>query len=123
LASVPVEVPMIPLTLMSPSPSNVRFMPDPPMAPDKVNVPASDCNSAAAVAVSAPEIVLAPLTLRITPVDEVPVPAIDIASGSEIEPLIWSSAPDETDVEPPDVPNDPELVARTIPVEIVVDPV
>jgi hypothetical protein len=58
-----------------------------------------------------------------TPVDEVPVPAIDIASDSEIEPLIWSSAPDETDVEPPDVPNDPELVARTIPVEIVVDPV
>lgn len=64
-----------------------------------------------------------PIVLRIAPVDDVPVPAIDIASASVIVPLTRSSLVPEIVVDPPEVPSDPELDATTIPAEIVVGPV
>lgn len=121
--SVPVPVAIAPETVVAPSPSKATLTFDPLTPPDRVSVPASDWISTALDAVRRPEMVLAPLTLRITPVDAVPVPAMDIASVSVIDPVTCSSAPEEIVVEPPEVPSEPEFDADRMPAEIEVGPV
>jgi hypothetical protein len=70
-----------------------------------------------------PEIEFAPLTLRMTPVEDEPEPVIEIASDSAMLPVIESAPVLEIVVEPADVPSEPEFDALTMPVEMVVVPV
>ena len=108
LVSVPVVVSMAPLIAIVPEPSTVRFFPAPPTELERVSVPESDCTWEWLVKVIAPLNVLLPLVLRITPVAEEPVPAIDSASVSVMPPLTDNAPVEVIDVEPADVPSHPE---------------
>ena len=122
LVRVPVVVPMAPLIATVPEPSTVRFMAAPPIELERVSVPESDWTWEWLVNVIAPLKVLLPLVLRITPVVDEPVPAIERASVSVMPPLTDRAPVEAIDVEPADVPSDPEFDAATIPAEMVVTP-
>ena len=119
-------------TLPAPTKVMVGVPVDAPNAePDatlNVSAPSSLPIDELAASVTAPviEFVSAPAvdTLRITPVEELPVP--DTVNGSGIEspvPDTFTAAPELTVVPELLAPNDDELLATAVPLEIVVAPV
>ena len=104
---------------------NPKVLPVTP--PDNVNdEPVSICTSDAANIVTAPEIVLVPLVLRIAPFGLPVNPRPLTVIGSVIavnEPESDNSAPEATVVEPAFVPRAVLLLIATTPVVIVVSPV
>ena len=97
-------------------------MAEPPIELESVSVPESDWTWEWLVNVIAPLKVLLPLVLRITPVVDEPVPAIERASVSVMPPLTDKAPVEAIDVAPVEFPSDPEFDAATIPAEMVVTP-
>ena len=95
--------------------------------PDNVNEPASICTSDADVNnVTAPEIMFAPLVLRIAPLVDTPKPVISIGSSTVKVPDNDNAALFATVVLPritPFLPSAVLLLIATTPAEIVVSPV
>ena len=123
----PVVVAIAPLIVEVPTESTVRVRVSPVKPPDNVNdEPVSICTSELANNVTAPEIVLVPLVLRIAPTLEVPAPVISIGSKT-VTPFEIDNVALFSTVVLPRVPAfSPSavlLLIATTPVEIVVLPV
>ena len=126
---------ILPETVTSPAPSTVRFLPlavVTAVVAERVIEPASTWNSELAPRVIAPDSVWTSVPavdkLRITPVEDEPVP--ETVNGSAIDrspdvPSRWRAAPDATVVPSlaPEPPSALLVLTTTMPFEIVVVPV
>ena len=125
--NVPVPVAIAPEIVVVPGESTVKANApvNPPLKVSELD--ASTCTSEAAAKVIAPDQVLLPDVLRMTPFVDTPVPEIVIGSVTPLSPPdTVTTAPSATVVDERDAPLSPSAVfveIATTPVEIVVAPV
>ena len=93
-----------------------------PEATLNVSESASACTSDADASVTRPEMVLAPLVLRIAPFDDAPAPLIVIGSARVMSLEIARVAPSATVVPPSADPSAEPCVTDNVPAETVVAP-
>lgn len=104
LVKVPDVVPITPLIVVLPAPPTVNAL-APEVAPDNVNVPASEFIRVALPRVIAPLQLFVPLMFLKAPSVEIPVPfSVNASAPTEIPPWICNAAPPVTDTPPAVVP-------------------